>query len=128
MKYWQQNQKAVDNVVMTVESRVPGALSTAMDNLMIPLFEKPPESVNAWTGQGLFSIVRKPYQKDFTVSAVSVPRLSVSTRVNLHIDRDRYVEIWEMRNRSFEDGSFQALAVEYDKIVHAHHKKHHDRL
>ena len=100
----------VDNVVITVENRVPGGFLKAIDNVVIPLVEIARVSVSAGTARGLNSMIQNPDQKAFTDSGVGNPLFSASTRVHFHIDRDGYVETRIVE--SFEDGSFQALAAQ----------------
>ena len=115
-------RKEVENAVMAVENRVHDAISTGMDNVIIPRVEMAVRSVTESSGIGINGMFQNPNQKDFSANTENTPLMSASSRVDLNIDEDRNDETRNVGN--FEDGDFPASRPNYDRKAHAHHSVH----
>ena len=76
-------QFEVDNVMTTVETRVPDAVMTAIKNLVFSRVELAMKSVNASSGHVVGSFVLDPDQRDFS-GKIESQQMTASSRMNSH--------------------------------------------
>ena len=70
-------RKAVDNAVMTVESRVADASLTAMDNVVMPWVEMAVRSITESSVRGRSCMIQNPDQLDLIGNTKNTPLMSI---------------------------------------------------
>ena len=112
-------QNEVDSVMTTVETRVQGAVLTAIENLVIPRIELAMKSVNASTERVEVSVVLNPDQRDFSGNIESL-QLTASSRLNSHTNLNRFDET--RGNITVESGDLLVNGRNIDRQTHTHHR------
>ena len=110
--------RTVSSAVMTVENRIPDAIMTAIDKVVIPRVEMAVKSITGPTGHELKSEVQNPDRRDFLGNIRNTPLMSASIWLDLDNELDRNDET--RNNEDFEEGDFPALRPNYDRRAHAH--------
>ena len=89
----------IDNAVITVKNCMHDAISTAMNNLVIPRVEIAVRSITGWSGKGPKSIVQNPDRSDFTGDTENTPLRSASKWFDLlNIEQDDIDETGDFDN------------------------------
>ena len=112
-------RKAIDNVVLTVGTRMHDANLTARVKSVILWVEMAVRWISNSSGSGPDSAVQNPDWKDFAGKTEKTPLMSTSRQLFLNIDQDRIDEIHDIV--SLEDGDFVALKPNYSRRVLAHY-------
>ena len=95
------------------------AILTAGNNVVIPQVEMAVRSETGSSGNGPYSIVQNPDERDFTGNTKNTPLRSGSSRLDLNIDQDIIDETCDIDNS--EEGNFPATRLNFDRRERAHH-------
>ena len=95
------------------------AISTAMNDEVIPRVEMAVRLITGSSGKAPNSVVQKLDRRDFTKITENTPLSSSSSRLVLNNEQDGIDESLHIDNS--EDGDFPATKRNYDRIAHGRH-------